>query len=106
MTNDELCLSVMRAVKYQIKDTVTKYLRKHPEYFVNQSSGSGKISSFNITLSYQPDSPSAIETCEPCIFIQLGYADNRVECHCYDHNPDVYKLREVKDGVTKEWNSV
>lgn len=60
MNSNELTRKVMNIVVNQIEPMITEYMKEHPEYFHNCVHGSGKISNFEVTLSYQPKSLSAI----------------------------------------------
>ena len=60
MNSNELTRKVMGLVANQIEPMVTEYMKEHPEYFHNCIHGSGKISGFEITLSYQPKSLTAV----------------------------------------------
>jgi hypothetical protein len=60
MNSNELTRRVMQIVSDYIEPMVTEHMKEHPEYFHNCSHGSGKISNFDITLSYQPESLSAV----------------------------------------------
>ena len=52
MNSNELTRKVMGIVKNQIEPMVTEYMKEHPEYFRNCTTGAGMISSFSINLSY------------------------------------------------------
>ena len=56
-------------------DKATKYFREHPERFSDCSSDSGKIANINMSVSYQPESLSAVEDIKPNIFISIGNPD-------------------------------
>ena len=60
MNSNELTRKVMKIVTNQIEPMVTEYMKEHPEYFHNCVHGSDKISSFEVALSYQPCSLSAV----------------------------------------------
>ena len=60
MNSNELTRKVMKIVTNQIEPMVTEYMKEHPEYFHNCVHGSDKISSFEVALSYQPKSLTAV----------------------------------------------
>ena len=53
-------------------DKATKYFREHPEKFSDCSNGSGKIAGINMSVSYQPESLSAVADVNPNVFITMG----------------------------------
>lgn len=98
MNSNELCMFVSKAVEATIEEKVTEFLHEHPEYYHDCVNSSGKISSLEITLSYQPESLSDIPDTRPCLFVRMGGTDNGVECNRYPHNKDVrYSARWI-DG--------
>lgn len=60
MNSNELNKRVMTVMQYGIAPFVTKYLQQHPEYFADCVTGSGMICQYEIALSYQPESLTAV----------------------------------------------
>lgn len=54
-------------------DAATKYFREHSEKFVDCTSGNGKIASVNLSVSFQPESLSAVADVKPSVFITMGH---------------------------------
>ena len=50
----------------------TKYFREHPEKFSDCPSGSDKIAGIHMSVSYQPESLSAVADVNPNVFITMG----------------------------------
>ena len=100
MNSNELNKRIMKIVQLTIEPIVTEYIQRHPEYFTDCVSGSGKICQHEITLSYQPDKIKDVATVKPTIFIRLGGIELCHELICYDHHPeDVYSKFTI-DGST------
>lgn len=53
-------------------DTATEYFREHPEKFHDCINSSGKIAGLTMSVSYQPESLSAIADVKPNVFISMG----------------------------------
>lgn len=53
-------------------DAATKYFREHPEKFTDCTHSDGKIANLNMSVSYQPESLSAVADVEPNVFITMG----------------------------------
>ncbi len=67
-------------------DTATEYFREHPEKFNDCINSSGKIAGLTMSVSYQPDSLSAVQQAKPNVFISMGQLakdarDFNVYCH-------------------------
>lgn len=52
-------------------DAATKYFREHPEKF-DDAYGDGKIAGLTMSVSFQPESLSAVADVEPNVFITMG----------------------------------
>lgn len=87
MNSNELTRKVMQMVVNQIEPMVTAYMKEHPEYFHNCVRGGGMISSFDVTLSYQPDSLSDIAdmNAPAMIDVRIGGLDIGNELVKYNH---------------------
>lgn len=69
-------------------DKATMYMQEHPERFDDRVYSNGKIASVNMSVSYQPESLSAVATVKPSVFISIGSSmltDER-EFNVYDTN--------------------
>lgn len=86
MNSNELNKAVMKIVQREIEPMVTEYIQQHPEYFHDCTNYNGKICSFDITLSYQPDTLEEVQRVKPSIFIRIGGLDIGHELNCYAHH--------------------
>lgn len=67
-------------------DKATKYFSEHPERFKDCTYGDGKIASVNISVSYQPESLSAVVDVKPNVFISIGsISTDKREFNVYDN---------------------
>lgn len=88
MNSNELMKDLYKVLKTSgLLDKATEYFQEHPERFSDCSSGSGKIASVNMSVSYQPESLSAVADVKPNVFISIGNmpTDER-ELNVYDNN--------------------
>lgn len=88
MNNNELMKDLYKTLRLSgWLDKATKYFREHPERFSDCSSGSGKIASVNMSVSYQPKSLSAVVDVKPNVFVSIGNTstDER-EFNVYDND--------------------
>lgn len=53
-------------------DAATKYFQEHPEKFRDCTHSGNKIASLHMSVSYQPESLSAVADVEPSVFISMG----------------------------------
>lgn len=60
-------------------DKATEYMREHPERFDDCIVTDGKIANLNISVSYQPESLSAIADVKPSVFISIGHVNKKAE---------------------------
>ena len=98
MNNNELMKDLYKTLRLSgWLDKATKYFREHPERFSDCSSGSGKIASVNMSVSYQPKSLSAVVDVKPNVFVSIGNTstDER-EFNVYDN--DTVRSRTWIDG--------
>lgn len=86
MNSNELTRKVMEIVTNQIEPMVTEYMKEHPEYFHNCVHGSGLITSFDVMLSYQPNSLSDVAdmTASALTSVRIGSLDIGNELVKYD----------------------
>ena len=68
-------------------DKATEYFQEHTERFEDCSYGDGKIASVNMSVSYQPESLSAVTNMKPNVFVSIGNTstDER-EFNVYDND--------------------
>ena len=87
MNNNELMKDLYKTLRLSgWLDKATKYFREHPERFSDCSSGNGKIANIDMSVSYQPESLSAVADVKPNVFISIGNTstDER-EFNVYDN---------------------
>ena len=73
MNNNELMKDLYRVLRLSgWLDKATKYFREHPERFSDCTRSNGKITGINMSVSYQPESLSAVEDAKPNIFISMS----------------------------------
>ena len=73
MNSNELMKDLYKVLKTSgWLDKATKYFREHPEKFDDCAYGDGKIASVSMSVSYQPESLSAVADAEPNVFISIG----------------------------------
>lgn len=87
MNNNELMKDLYKVLRLSgWLDKATKYFREHPEKFSDCSSGSDKIASINMSVSYQPESLSAVADVNPNVFITMGnVATDTRDFNVYSH---------------------
>lgn len=56
-------------------DKATKYFQEHPEIFKDCIYSNGKIANMSMSISYQPESLSAVANAKPYVFISIGSID-------------------------------
>lgn len=98
MNNDELMKDLYKVLRLSgWLDKATKYFREHPEKFSDCSSGSDKIASINMSVSYQPESLSAVTNMKPNVFVSIGRISiDKREFNVYDN--DMVKSRTWIDN--------
>ena len=78
-------------------DKATEYFREHPEGFEDCTYGDGKIASIDMSVSYQPESLSAIPNMKPNVFVSIGRISiDKREFNVYDN--DLIKSRTWIDN--------
>lgn len=60
-------------------DKATEYFQEHTELFSDCLVSDGKIANLNMSVSYQPESLSAIADVEPSVFISIGHVNKKAE---------------------------
>lgn len=83
-------------------DKATSYFKEHPELFGEGLLSGGKIASISMSVSYQPESFSAMQGIIPSVFISMGHFDTTAyEFIVFDTG--IMKSRTWNDGkIIKE----
>lgn len=76
-------------------DKATNYFKEHPELFIEGLMSGSKIANISMSVSYQPESLSAMQGMIPNVFISIGHYDTTA----YDFN--VYDTGTVE---SRTWN--
>ena len=78
-------------------DKATSYFKEHNELFGEGLLSGNKIASINMSVSYQPDSLSAMSVMIPSVFISMGHCDTTAyEFIVFDTG--IIKSRTWNDG--------
>ena len=78
-------------------DKATSYFKEHNELFGEGLLSGNKIASINMSVSYQPDSFSAMSDMIPSVFISMGHYDTTAyEFIVFDTG--IIKSRTWNDG--------
>lgn len=98
MNNNELMKDLYKVLKTSgWLDKATEYFQEHTERFEDCTHGDGKIANINMSVSYQPESLSAIADVKPNVFISIGNVnDTMCEYNVYDNN--IAQSRTWVDG--------
>ena len=98
MNSNELMKDLYKVLKTSgWLDKATKHFREHPKMFSNCVNNSGKIANINVSVSYQPESLSAIADVKPNVFISAGNIHSTMyDYNVYDNN--VVQSRTWIDG--------
>lgn len=73
MDNNELMKELYAILKESgWYDKATSYFKEHPELFCDGLISGGKIASISMSVSYQPESLSAMQGMIPSVFISMG----------------------------------
>lgn len=85
MNSDKLLKDLYDVIKESgWLDKATKYFREHPEKFSDCINSDGKIAGIYMSVSYQPESLSAVADTKPNVFISIGTErDFNVYCSGY-----------------------
>ena len=60
-------------------DKATEYFQEHTELFDDCLASDGKIANLSMSVSYQPESLSAIADVNPSVFISIGHVNKKAE---------------------------
>ena len=60
-------------------DKATEYFQEHTELFDDCLASDGKIANLSMSVSYQPESLSAIADVNPSVFISIGRVNKKAE---------------------------
>lgn len=78
-------------------DKATEYFREHPERFSDCAYSDGKIANIDMSISYQPESLSAVTNMKPNVFVSIGrISTDRREFSVYDN--DIVRSRTWIDN--------
>ena len=106
MNSNELLKELYKVIKTSgWLDKATVYMREHPERFNDCITSDGKIANITMSVSYQPESLSAVANVNPLVFISMGkvtvderelniYNDIASSC-TYIDNELVVEVKEV-----------
>ena len=96
MDNNELMKELYDTLKESgWYDKATSYFKEHNELFSEVLLSGSKIASISMSVSYQPESLSAMSDMTPNVFISMGHCCTTM----YDYN--VYDNNEVR---LRTWN--
>lgn len=96
MDNNELMKELYDTLKESgWYDKATNYFKEHPELFGDGMLSGSKIASINMSVSYHPESLSAMQGMIPSVFISMGHFDTTA-----------YEFIVFDTGITKSrtWN--
>ena len=98
MNSNELMKDLYKILKTSgWLDKATEYFQEHPERFGDCVYGNGKIASMDMSVSYQPESLSAVTNMKPNVFVSIGHiSTDRREFNVYDN--DMVKSRTWIDN--------
>lgn len=99
MNSNELMKELYGVIKQSgWLDRATEYFQEHPEKFSNCTNDNSKaIANLNMSVSYQPESLSAVVDTKPNVFISIGRVnDTMCEYNVYDNN--IAQSRTWVDG--------
>ena len=98
MNNNELMKDLYKILRLSgWLDKATKYFSEHPERFEDCTYSDCKIANIEMSVSYQPESLSAIPNMKPNVFISIGrISTDKREFHVYDN--DLIKSRTWIDN--------
>ena len=88
MNSNELMKDLYKVLKESgWLDKATEYFSEHPERFEDCTYGDGKIANIDMTVSYQPESLSAVADVKPNVFISIGnMSTDEREFNVYDNS--------------------
>ena len=98
MNSNELMKDLYKVLKESgWLDRATKYFQEHPERFEDCKYGDGKIANIIMSVSYQPESLSAIVGTKPNVFISIGNVNDTM-CEYNVYYDNVAQSRTWIDG--------
>lgn len=103
MDNNELMKELYDTLKESgWYDKATSYFKEHPELFGEGMLSGSELASISMSVSYQPESLSAMQGMIPSVFISMGhYGTTMYEYNVYDDNE--VRLRTWNNGkIIKE----
>lgn len=88
MNSNELMKDLYKVLKESgWLDKATEYFSEHPERFEDCTHDGGKIANINISVSYQPESLSAVTDIKPNVFVSIGRISiDKREFNVYDND--------------------
>ena len=88
MNSNELIKDLYKVLKTSgWLDKATEYFREHPERFEDCTYDDGKIANIDMSVSYQPESLSAIPNIKPNVFVSIGRISiDKREFNVYDND--------------------
>ena len=98
MNSNELMKDLYKVLKESgWLDKATTYFQEHTERFEDCAYSSGKIANMDMSVSYQPESFSAVTSMKPNVFISIGHiSTDKREFNVYDN--DLIKSRTWIDS--------
>lgn len=98
MNSNELMKDLYKVLKESgWLDKATEYFKEHPERFEDCTYGDGKIANIDMSVSYQPESLSAMTNMKPNVFVSIGRISiDKREFNVYDN--DLIKSRTWIDN--------
>ena len=88
MNSNELLKELYKVLKSSgWLDKATVYMREHPERFEDCTYGDGKVANIDMSVSYQPESLSAMTNMKPNVFVSIGRISiDKREFNVYDND--------------------
>ena len=98
MNSNELMKDLYKVLKKSgWLDRATEYFQEHPERFEDCIQDDGKIANISMSVSYQPESLSAVTNMKPNVFVSIGRISiDKREFNVYDN--DLIKSRTWIDN--------
>ena len=98
MNSNELMKDLYKVLKTSgWLDKATEYFQEHTERFEDCVYGDGKIANIDMSVSYQPESLSAVTNMKPNVFVSIGHiSTDKREFNVYDN--DTVKSRTWIDN--------
>lgn len=98
MNSNELLKELYKVIKASgWLDKATTYFQEHTKWFEDCAYSDGKIANIDMSVSYQPESLSAVTSMKPNVFISIGHiSTDKREFNVYDN--DLIKSRTWIDS--------